>query len=172
MTGMSLSAFGLGILLALASGCGEAGAGGLDPLVMRLEELELRWVYGQQEPGGSLSARVEVEFYEPWDLCIVEAGVEQVHTLSVWRPEPESDLPLSSYGSWLRNPKVGKAVRGLTLSGPLSRRVPRDVEMVLRIFTCPTFDSSGRTLNPGQRFLAPDPDLVPSWRTTFEPTND
>lgn len=165
-------ALSLSMFLVCSSGCGEAGVSGLDPLVQRLDGLELRWVYGQEQPDADLSARVEVEFDEPWDLCIIEAGIEQVHSLGVWPPEDESDLPLGTRRTRLKNYKVGDAVQRLTLAGSVRRPVPKDIRMSLLVFNCLTFDSTGRQITPTQMFLAPDPASVPIWRTTFEPTNE
>jgi hypothetical protein len=141
--------------------------------VQRLERLELRWVYGQEEPGGDLSVRVEVEFDEPWDLCILpETGIEQVHRLNRWPLDEASGLPLSTQRSTLKTYKVGKAVRGLTFAGPVSGAVPKDMQLGLDIFSCGTVDVTGQEISRTQRFAAPDPALVPIWRTTFEPTDD
>jgi hypothetical protein len=163
---------GVFALLVCSSGCSAADVSGLDPVVIRLERLELRWVYGQEEPGGDLSLRVEVEFDEPWDLCSVEAATEQVHNLGLWPGDEASDLPLSTQRSRLRNRKVGEDVRRLTLAGPVSRPLPKDIQMSLRIFVCRMVDVTGQAVRPSQRFLAPDPAVVPIWRTTFRPTDD
>jgi hypothetical protein len=159
-------------VLLWSAGCGQTGVSGLDPLMIRLDRLDLRWVYGQEEPGGELSARVEIEFDEPWDLCIIETAIEQVHSLGTWPSESGADLPLSTNRSRLQNRKVGKAVQRLTLAGPVSRVVPKDVRLSLSIYTCGLFDLSGRRW-PSTQFLdAPDPALVPIWRASFEPTNE
>ena len=164
---------GLLALLVCSSGCSESDVSGLDPVVIRLERLELRWVYGQEEPGGDLSLRVEVEFDEPWDLCILpETAIEQVHRLNRWPLDDASGLPLSTQGSTLKSYKVGKAVRGLTFAGPVSGAVPKDMPLSLDIFSCGTVDVTGQEIRRTQRFAAPDPVLVPTWRTTFKPTDD
>jgi hypothetical protein len=166
-------ALSLFVFLVCASGCGQTGVGGLDPVVIRLERLELRWVYGQEEPGGDLSVRVEVEFDEPRDLCILpETGIEQVHRLSRWPLDDASDLPLSTQRSTLKSYKVGKAVRGLTFAGPVSGAVPKEMQISLRIFNCGRVDVTGQEISPVYRFAAPEPALVPIWRTTFKPTDD
>jgi hypothetical protein len=96
MSRLNALALGVAVLLVCASGCNETGVSGLDPLAQRLRGLELRWTYGQEDPGGELSARVEVEFDEPWDLCSIEAAIEQVHSLGVGPLDAGSDLPLST----------------------------------------------------------------------------
>jgi hypothetical protein len=165
-------ALSLSMFLVCSSGCGEAGVSGLDPLVQRLDGLELRWVYGQEEPGGGLSTRVEVEFDEPWDLCIREAAIEQMHSLGLWPEDAETDLPLSTSRSRLQSRKVGDGIRQLTLAGPVNLPVPKDMQLSLSVYVCRPVESSGLTANPSRFFLAPDPGVVPIWRTSFEPTND
>jgi hypothetical protein len=163
----------LTIFLLCSAGCGQTGVGGLDPLVQRLERLELSWVYGQEKPGGDLSVRVEVELDEPRDLCVLpETGIEQVHRLDRCPRDDAGGLPLSTQRSTLKSYKVGKAVRGLTFAGPVSGAVPKDMQLSLRIFNCGRVDVTGQEVSPVYRFAAPDPALVPIWRTTFRPTDD
>ncbi len=161
-------AAGLGL-----AGCGDAAVAGLDPVLIRLEGLDLFWVYGQEEPGGPLSVRVEVEFDVPWGLCgDREMAIPNPHTVASARFSEDGSVELPSADRIeLTSRKWGRCAERVTFGGPLSKPVE-----AARLFFVSIVDCGGPCRPRGresfQFFRAPDPERVPIWRTTFTPTDD